>query len=180
MRTLGGRTSVVELEERGIVCQRGRETGPEPAAQQEIPAALLQSYLRAVYRVETVPAAIFLTIGETAPELDRWLAAVGQNGFAFLSAANPGSQALTEDENRRRHARLVASVAASGRPALAGESYDGSSGGWREASLLVAGIDRSSAIALAREFGQVALLYGATGGAVELVVAGAAVPRRSG
>jgi hypothetical protein len=173
---------VVELEERGIVCQRSRESGPKAAAR-EIPDALLQSYLRAVYRVDAGgiggvggigdlgARAIFLTIGETSPELACRLAAIGRDSFAFLSAANPGSAALPDDENRRRHARLVASVAASGRPALAGESYDGSSGGWREASLLVAGIERAAAVALAREFGQVALLYGAIGGPVELVVA---------
>ena len=59
-------------------------------------------------------------------------------------------------------------MTAAGLPALDGESYAAADGEWRERSLLIAGLAREAAIALAREFGQVALLWGEAGGPVEL------------
>ncbi|MEO8195683.1 MAG: DUF3293 domain-containing protein [Thermoanaerobaculia bacterium] len=139
---------------------------------------LLAAYARAVYRVDAAPEPIFLRVGEASPELERWLAARGARRFAFLSAANPGSVALADDENRRRHQRLLARLQGCGLPAIAGESYEAAGLGWREASLLVVGLERAAAIALARELGQVALLVGEAGGPVELVLTSAA-PEKS-
>lgn len=130
---------------------------------------LLAAYARAVYRVDLPSGAIFLQVGAPAPEIDRWLAAKGLPGFAFLSAANPGSVRLSDDENRRRHLQLGERLRALGLSGIGGESYEAASGGWREASLLVGGIDREAAIALAREFGQMALLYGRIGDSIELL-----------
>lgn len=129
------------------------------------------AYARAVYRVDVPARPIFLRVGEASPELELWLAARGAQRFAFLSAANPGSEPLPEAENARRYRRLVERVGAIGLPAIGGESYAAASGGWREASLLVAGLEREAAIALAREFGQAALLLGEIGGPVELLFA---------
>jgi len=153
------------------MCQRDR-TVPNPPNLAGLPDELARSYSRAVYRVDTLPSPFHLEVGRPSLELDRWLAAAGATRFAFLSAANPGSQALDADENRRRHAVLVARLAASGLPTVPGESYDPADGGWREASLMVAGIERAAAIAVAREFGQAALLCGAIGDPVELVPTG--------
>ena len=136
---------------------------------------LLASYTRAVYRVDSSRGPIFLRVGEPSAELESWLAAHDSTRFAFLSAANPGSVPLSATENRRRHQRLLERLKATGLPTLPGESYEATSGGWREASLLVAGLEREAAIALAREFGQVALLCGAIGGAVELRLAASAL-----
>ena len=85
-----------------------------------------------------------------------------------MSAANPGSVALPEVENARRHQQLIERLRAIGNAVLQGESYEAASGGWREASLLVAGVQPDAAIELAREFGQVALLIGEVGRPVEL------------
>lgn len=131
-------------------------------------AELEAAYARAVYRVDVPPRPIFLRVGEASPELEPWLAARGAQRFAFLSAANPGSETLPAAENARRHRRLVERVGAIGLPAIGGESYEAATGGWRETSLLVAGLAREAALALAREFGQVALLVGEVGGPVEL------------
>ncbi len=130
---------------------------------------LRESYNRALYRVDAEPEPIVLQVGEPSPELDRCLAARGAQRFAFLTAANPGSEPLAEAENARRHARLLARVRATGLEAIAGESREASGGGWREQSLLVVGLDREPALALARELGQLALLVGEVGGAVELL-----------
>lgn len=131
---------------------------------------LLAAYARATYRVDLATGPVYLQVGAPAPEIDRRLAAQGRPGFAFLSAANPGSVLFADEENRRRHLRLRARLAALGLSGIAGESYEAASGGWREASLLVCAIDREAAIALAREFGQLALLYGELGRPVELVL----------
>lgn len=132
------------------------------------PTELAATYSQAVYRVDAQPASFFLRVGEHSPDLERWLAKQGARSFAFISAANPGSQPLPEAENEDRHRRLVEQVSAAGLPALDGESYAAVGGEWREQSLLIAGLAHEAAIALAREFGQVALLWGEAGGPVEL------------
>lgn len=137
-------------------------------------AELVAAYSRAIYRVDVEPEPIYLRVGDASPVLDRWLAARGACRFAFLSAANPGSVPLSDNDNEQRHRRLCERLNKSGLPAVAGESYEAASGGWREASLLVCGVERPAAIALAREFGQAALLVGEAGAAVELVFTAAA------
>ena len=132
------------------------------------PTELEAAYTQAVYRVDAKPAPFFLRVGEHSSDLERWLAARGARSFAFISAANPGSQPLSAAENEDRHRRLIEQVSAAGLPAIEGESYAAAGGGWRERSLLIAGLAREAAIALAREFGQVALLWGEAGGPVEL------------
>ena len=129
---------------------------------------LQESYNRALYRVDVEPEPIVLRVGEPSPALDRCLEARGAKCFAFLTAANPGSKPLAEAENARRHARLLARIRETGLEAIAGESCEATSGGWRERSLLVVGLDRERALALARKLGQLALLVGEIGGAVEL------------
>jgi len=152
-------------------------TGSRPGASATL-EELRAAYSRAIYRVDAEPEPIFLRVGAASPELDRRLAASGARYFAFLSAANPGSKALSVAENVRRHLRLLDRVRASGHEALAGESFDGVSGGWREPSLLVVGMDREDALALACEFGQLALLLGERGKPVELFFSSAAQERR--
>ncbi len=129
---------------------------------------LRAAYAQAIYRVDAEPEPIYLQVGHASPELDRWLATRGALRFAFVSAANPGSEGLSAAANARRHRRLLARVRELGHPAIGGESCDGASGAWREPSLLIVGIDREAAIALARELGQLALLLGARGLPVEL------------
>ena len=168
MRTGFARGRVVELEDSGVLCQRDG-AADDRIASAAISNELLESYTRAVYRVDTEGGPIFLRVGGVSAELDRLLETQRASRFAFLSAANPGSVALPETENLRRHRQLVDRLGASGLPAVAGESFDPATGGWREASLLVVGIGRKAALALAREFGQVALLWGASGRPVELL-----------
>jgi hypothetical protein len=148
--------------------QRDRAAGGRTDSK-KLSGELLESYTRAVYRVDCPPSPLFLVVGQANPGLDRWLAAAGVSCFALVSAANPGSVALSAAANRLRHRALRQRLRASGLPLVAGESSEGESGGWREASLLVCGIERPAAIALARDFGQAALLVGEAGAAVELV-----------
>ena len=153
------------------MCQRDRADRARSAHSgvSAISGELLESYTRAVYRVDCKEGPILLRVGAASAALDRWLETQRASCFAFLSAANPRSVALPETENLRRHRQLVDRLGESGLPAVAGESFDPATGGWREASLLVVGINREAAIGLAREFGQAALLWGAIGRRVELL-----------
>lgn len=130
--------------------------------------ALLASYALAVYRVDAGGGPLYLRVGEPNSALDGALVALGASRYAFLSAANPGSVVLSDADNGRRHGELLERLRAVGLAAVSGESC-AADGGWREASLLVPGLDREAARALAREFSQVALLWGAVGGPVELL-----------
>lgn len=160
------------------MCQRDREAAGRNGLS-GITSELRESYTRAIYRVDFVSGPIFLRCGEPCPDIVDALTALGATQFAFLSAANPGSVVLSDADNERRHGWLVERLQALGRTAIPGES-SAADGGWREASLLVPGLEREAAQALAREFGQVALLWGAVGGLVELLPAEAVGPMRAG
>lgn len=149
---------------------RSRDATPGSVTGRSLPAALEAAYRRAIYEVDAGERQIRLTVGRRSPPLDRLLAGRGVERAAFLSAANPRSQPLADAENRECHDRLLRRVAELGYAALPGESRD-ASGGWREASLLLLGLDENAAIALAREFGQAALLVVERGGAVQMLAA---------
>lgn len=87
-------------------------------------------------------------------------------GAAFVTASNPGSVPLPDDENARRYAALLSAVA--GRPHFTGEGV-GDAGDWPpEASVLVLGVTEAEAAALSRRFGQAAWVWYRVGGLAEL------------
>jgi hypothetical protein len=101
--------------------------------------------------------------GKRSPPLDALLAESGHDTWAFITAWNPGSIALDTAENRRRMTSLCGRIALLGLPMLEGEGV-GTGGDWPpEPSLLVLGIGASKALALGREFGQVAIVVGQLG-----------------
>lgn len=113
--------------------------------------------------------ALEIRIDRCHPPLDHWLTACGARCWAWLGAVNPGSEDLGAETNARRHAALVAQVAESGWVALAGEGV-ADAGDWPpEPALLIAGIAAESAVDIARQWGQNALLLGEAGGEARLV-----------
>ena len=105
------------------------------------PESLRIAYLRTVVTVEGRPAA------EAVREIGT---------FWVLTAWNPGSEPFSDTENAERHRQLCARLDELGHtwlPAL-GASPDGS---WSEESVAVPGLDRETALALGREFGQEAV-----------------------
>jgi len=126
-------------------------------------AALERAYRATTYRA----GPLRLRVGERSAALDAMLAERGADEWAYLTAWNPGSQPCPEAENRAAQGRLLERLAAW--PTLAGESR-GDDASWpAEPSVLVLGIGRGEAMALAREFGQAAILAGRRSGAAELV-----------
>lgn len=138
-------------------------------ARRRLPRALAVAYRRAVYVVDSPEGELHFAVGRASPRLDRLLAELGVARAAFLTAANPGSHRLPEEENAARTARLRERLAAAGFRVLDGESRD-RGGDWREPSFLVPGIDPNAALALARELGQAAFVRLEAGRPPALVV----------
>lgn len=135
-------------------------------------------YRRAIYRVfaargrrneETIETmepieTIDLRIGRRSAPLDALLARQAATTWAFLSAVNPGSTRLDEEENRRRTRRLAAAVARRGWTRYRGAGID-PSGRWPdEPSFLMLDAPLDEVVALAARFGQAAIVHGTTGG----------------
>ena len=130
---------------------------------------LLAAYRATRYTARRGGLEVALVVGGTSPELDRWLDELGCREWAYLTACNPGSKVLSDEENARRQAELVAQLGRRGFVVWhgAGEPL---AAGWRaEASVLVPGIGRGEAVDLARMHGQCALVVGVRGGRGELV-----------
>lgn len=93
-----------------------------------------------------------------SPHLSELLARTGQRCASLITAANPAAQPLPDEENERRQANLRERVESLGFTFLEGEN-SAADGSWREPSLLCAGMALPMALNLAREFGQLAVLY---------------------
>jgi len=128
----------------------------------------------AAYRATTYAVAdgahrLAIRIGERCAPLEALLAARGLDEWAYLTAHNPRGLRADPAANAAAQARLEAELAAAGRPFLRGASL-GDGGDWPpEPSLLVLGLARAEALALARRYGQEALVTGRCGEAAELV-----------
>lgn len=124
-----------------------RDPGPE----------LLRAYLNAEYVIETPAGFRVLRVGETAA-----LPVEGTPAFAVITAANPASVALPEDENARRHEALLRLLRRLQLPAWPGvnRSIDGTHA---ETSVLALGLTALAADHLASRFGQYAIVAGRAG-----------------
>ena len=92
--------------------------------------------------------------------------------WAFLTAFNPLPLQLTEIQNQARHQELVKVLEEACLAFYPGEGR-GDSGSWPpERSVLILGISREDALALAVRFGQVAFVYGEPNQQSELVWTG--------
>jgi hypothetical protein len=124
---------------------------------------LLAAFLAAHYRV-------FLPQGELRLVPGRAFAgpiAAPGTPWALLTAFNPGARTRDESANDAAQARLVARLHAARHACWAGINSD-AQGGHAERSVLALGIRVDEADALAREFGQCALLAGVVGGTTRL------------
>lgn len=131
--------------------------------------ALERAYRRARYRVELDDGPLELRVSEPNAELAALLASRGVRGAAFLTACNPGSRRLDEAANRAAQAALLEALTARGHPTLPAVAVD-PDGRWPdEESVLVLGIEAAAAAALARRFGQNAMLWIDARGVPELV-----------
>lgn len=136
-------------------------------ATDEIPLDLVRAYLATEYRVHGGPQGpLTLRVGEPSPALDRLLDAEGAHRWAYLTACNPRSQPLPPQENARRLRALEEELG--GRYRLF--PGEGVLGAWREASILVLGMDEAEALAAGARWEQNAVVVGRRGGAPALLL----------
>ncbi len=137
--------------------------------------ALDAAYRAALYHADLPTGRVTLCVGERTQALDSLLTDTGHASWTFLTAHNPYSNRLTPTENAARHAELLEVIAATGLPQFPGEGAANPDGpdwpaDWpAEISLLILGLPEADALALARRFGQNALLRGRPAGPAELV-----------
>ncbi len=133
-----------------------------------IDEALRSAYLATRYVVTIGADRIELRIGRRAPELDHYLAGKSVATAAFVTAWNPRSERLSDEENCRRARNLAAAVAALNRQALpVVTAADDPS--WVEHGLLILGVSESEARALGERFAQHAIVMVERGGTPRLI-----------
>lgn len=135
-----------------------------------LPQQLEAAYRATSYRLFGCPTGDFvIRCGKRSSRLDGLLERHVATEWAFVTACNPRSRRLDDQENATRMERLEATLRAAGYCCLpgAGEANDNS---WPpEPSLLVLGISEPEALALAAAFDQHAILVGRRGEPAHLV-----------
>jgi hypothetical protein len=103
-------------------------------------------------------------------ELDDLLTDHSVSTWAHVTASNPASRRLSDEDNMARQHELERDVAGLGVTSYPGEGV-GDDGQWPpEPSLLILGIARGDAVRLGRRYGQLAVVCGERGRAGELVL----------
>lgn len=112
-----------------------------------------------------------LRIGQHSPELDALLKDTGHDCAAFITAWNPMSQPLSQEEDRSRQQSLLKEINARGLTALQGIGQHPNNGWPGEESILVPGLQLEAARAMARKFEQLAFVWVKQAGPAELIEA---------
>ena len=131
--------------------------------------ALQQAYLETIYRVAGEEQAIDIRIDQSNVALDALLQENEVRQWAFVTASNPRSRALSERDNARRNAEMKSSLKRAGWRTVDGVGLPLRPGWKPERSVLILGIDRDAAIALARRWEQNAIVCGSFAQPPELV-----------
>jgi hypothetical protein len=138
------------------------------------PQTLAAAYAATCYRVYLPGGALDLRVGVAQPQLAAWLAAHGAGCFAVLTAYNPGSRlsaqttAQAAADNAERQATLVGELLEGNYDVFCAENI-ADDGNWPvEESVFVPDLERLDALALAADYGQNAILWGAVRGVPEL------------
>jgi heme exporter protein A len=121
-----------------------------------IDVRLLQAYLEARYEVRLGEHRLRLRVGQ--PAADRPGPFAGVADMVLLTAHNPGSVRLDDEENAQRTARLDARLAELGLEAWP-SLHSAPDGTWPEHGRAVAIARIEQADRLAREFGQLAVVH---------------------
>jgi len=130
---------------------------------------LHNAYRRTTYYANTPRGRLAIRTDQCDAELDLLLADHGCRTWAFVTAHNPGSKALSAEENAQRHARLESELRTGGWTSFFGEGVGAGSDWPPETSLLVLGIDETAAKQLGEAFEQNAIVVGRLGEPARLV-----------
>jgi len=133
------------------------------------PSELEQAYLATFYHIFVAAGRLTIRVGQCHPHVDQLLDEHDCRGWAYITAQNPGSVQLPDEENQRRQFELEEEVTQGGWQFYRGEGV-GAHGNWPpEQSVLIVGIGKEEAVKLARRHGQAALVYGERGQQARLV-----------
>jgi len=132
--------------------------------------------LFAAYRATTFEAHIdgereplAIRVGERCTRLDALLDAHGVDAWVYVTACNPGSLELSDDENARRNQALARELARCAVAVFGGEGR-GDEPGWKpEPSFLALGLTLEDGVELGRRHGQNAIVAGRRGERARLV-----------
>lgn len=133
--------------------------------QSQLDPELLNAYLETDYIVSDDPP-LMLKIGEQNDDVRILLASFGTDCGAFITAWNPGSVMLNDDDNDDRQAALLSEIEMRRLNYLVGY---GERRDWREYSYFILGINQEEASALAHQFEQNAYVWVGADGNPELV-----------
>jgi hypothetical protein len=121
---------------------------------------LLKAYRQALYFVETPKGQILLKVGERSPELIELVHQQNCDNWAYITAANPKSEILSEEENGSRNTELENLLSKDSYAFFKGIAKSPEDSFPAEISFLVFGISEKEAVKLAERFNQAALLLG--------------------
>lgn len=131
---------------------------------------LIAAYRATHYCVNGVSPPFLLRIDEANSDLAACHRARAVECSAFLTASNPGSVPLTEEENEDAQARLRTLLEGQGFALLEGLGVD-PTGQWAgEESFLVLGIGRESACEVGRQFRQHGIVWSGADAVPRLVM----------
>lgn len=123
-----------------------------------IPSSTLAAYRQTDYWVQA-PQPFSLKIGHTSRHLLALHRQYGVTSSAFITACNPYSRVLPDNQNAERQLRLAKMLTRGGWPYLSGSGQH-ISGPWpAEASFLVLSMDLEEAMRVGRAFEQNAILF---------------------
>jgi hypothetical protein len=132
-----------------------------------IDPALVAAYLATEYRVGTPEFG--LRIGKRSEELAAEHRVRGVGASAFVTACNPFSMELTDEQNAARHRDLCAELQSRGLAFI--EGIGEPVGDWKgEPSVLILGISREQASELGRRYEQNAIVWSGADAVPELVL----------
>jgi hypothetical protein len=128
---------------------------------------LWEAYRNTIYAVSEL--GLELEIGIPNITLQNYLAANGFTRWAFITACNPGSVLLDDEQNAARHELLRQTLMQ--KNYLYFEGYgQGKTGDWPpETSFFVLEIDRETAKQMGKKFGQLAIVFGEWNAVAELL-----------
>lgn len=119
---------------------------------------LLNAYLETDYQVSSQPGFV-LNIDQCSEQLLNAYQRLDVKSAAFITAFNPFSKQLSPLENSDRHTKLVQEIESRKLAFVDGIGQHPSNNWPGEPSILVFGIDRTTAETLGRKFEQNAIVY---------------------
>jgi hypothetical protein len=121
---------------------------------------LFEAYARTNFWVELPSVCHALRVRKLHEAFDQFLGSTEFAEWAYITAYNPMSRRLSDEENQRRQRDLVATVKSLGLQTLTGLGVPDDPGWQPEPSILILGISRDDAKSLGRDYEQRAIVNG--------------------